>query len=337
MLPIISTSAPSTITFRGEGAYLIPGTPRGIGKGGISYIDDFEGSQSTIDIRTQSMWKLASVPQGQPDLFPEGDLKNDLSAGYKRSLLSWYTIDPLFYQNNALTPQHIQQNPEMLDDSRMRIVMQTELFPNLQLQQFTFNNIPVLDLAYYPQERGMYNYDTTANITPEGLFTDPQTRWGGIMRALTTTNFEQANIEFIQFWMLDPFNEDMENANPGVHGGGELYFNLGNISEDILPDSRKSFENGLPAGPGNLTSNVDTTVWGRVSTEQTVVNAFDNDLAARAAQDVGMDGWSNDEERSFYEGYVNWVQNNGVLSADAKAQMLADPSSDDFTYYRDDI
>lgn len=336
MLPIISTNAPSTITFRGEGAYLIPGTPRGIGKGGISYIDDFEGSQSTIDIRTQSMWKLASVPQGQPDLFPEGDLKNDLSAGYKRSLLSWYTIDPLFYQNNALTPQHIQQNPEMLDDSRMRIVMQTELFPNLQLQQFTFNNIPVLDLAYYPQERGMYNYDTTTNITPDGLFTDPQTRWGGIMRALTTTNFEQANIEFIQFWMLDPFNEDMENANPGVHGGGELYFNLGNISEDILPDSRKSFENGLPAGAGDLAANVDITVWGRVSTDQTVVNAFDNDLAARAAQDVGLDGWSNAEERNFYTGYVNWVQNNGVLSADAKARMLADPSSDDFNYYRDD-
>src|SRR5690606_7508282 len=71
LLPIISTSAPSSITFRGEGAYLIPGTPRGIGKGGVSYVDDFEGSQSTIDIRTQSMWKLASVPQGQPDLFPE--------------------------------------------------------------------------------------------------------------------------------------------------------------------------------------------------------------------------------------------------------------------------
>lgn len=335
MLPIISTSAPSSITFRGEGAYLIPGTPRGIGKGGVSYIDDFEGSQSSIDIRTQSMWKLASVPQGQPDLFPEGDLKNDLSAGYKRSLLAWYTIDPLFYQNNALTPAHIQEDPSMLDDSRMRIVMQTELFPNLQLQQFTFNNLPVLDLAYYPTERGMYNYDTTTNVTADGLFTDPETRWGGIMRALSTTNFEQANIEFIQFWMLDPFNDDQEAANPGAHGGGDLYFNLGNISEDILPDSRKSFENGLPVDASG-TANVDVTAWGRVSTDQTVVNAFDNDIAARAAQDVGLDGWSNDDERNFYLGYVNWVQSNAVLSADAKAKMLADPSSDDFNYYRDD-
>lgn len=336
LLPIISTSAPSSITFRGEGAYLIPGTPRGIGKGGVSYVDDFEGSQSTIDIRTQSMWKLASVPQGQPDLFPEGNLKNDLSAGYKRSLLAWYTIDPLFYQNNSLTPAHIQEDPSMLDDARMRIVMQTELFPNLQLQQFTFNNIPTLDLAYYPKERGMYNYDTTANLTLDGLFSDPQARWGGIMRSLSTTNFEQANIEFIQFWMLDPFNDDQEAVNQGAHSGGDLYFNLGNVSEDILPDSRKSFENGLPAGPDDPQGNTDLTVWGRVSTDQTVVNAFDNDLSARENQDVGLDGWGNTDEREFYLGYVNWVESNGVLSAETKARMLADPSSDDFNYYRDD-
>jgi cell surface protein SprA len=336
LLPVISTSAPSTITFRGEGAYLIPGTPRGIGKGGVSYVDDFEGSQSLIDIRTQAMWKLSSIPQGQPDLFPEGNLKNDLSAGYKRSLLAWYTIDPVFYQNGALTPKHIQEDPSMLDDARMRLVLQTELFPNLQLQQFTFQNLPVLDLAYYPQDRGMYNYDTTLNVTADGKFTDPHTRWGGIMRSLSTTNFEQANIEFIQFWMLDPFNEDMENENPNtLHSGGDLYFNLGNISEDILPDSRKSFENGLPANITDL-AGVDTTVWGRVSTQQTVVNAFDNDLTARQNQDVGLDGWGNADERKFYEGYVNWVQSNGVLSADAKAKMLADPSSDDFTYYQDD-
>jgi cell surface protein SprA len=335
LLPVISTSAPSTLTFRGEGAYLLPGTPRGIGKGGVSYVDDFEGSQSTIDIRTQTMWKLASVPQGQPDLFPEGDLKNDLSAGYKRAHLAWYTIDPLFYQNNALTPAHIQQNPQMLDDSRMRIVLQTELFPNLQLQQFTFNNLPVLDLAYYPTERGMYNYDTTSNIDDIGRFTDPQTRWGGIMRALSTTNFEQANIEFIQFWLLDPFNSDQEAVNPNSsHSGGDFYINLGNISEDILPDSRKSFENGLP--PDGVTGNVDVTVWGRVSTDQTVVNAFDNNLESRTNQDVGLDGWSNADERNFYADYVNWINNNGVLSPETKQKMLNDPSGDDFNYYRDD-
>ena len=39
---------------------------------------------------------------------------------------------------------------------------------------------------------------------------------------LTTNDFEAANIEFIQFWIMDPFNEDSENSS-----GGEFYFNLG--------------------------------------------------------------------------------------------------------------
>ena len=64
------------------------------------------------------------------------------------------------------------------------------------------------------------------------------------MRSLSTNNFEQSNIQFIQFWVLDPFNEDAENQNPNsLHNGGDMYFNLGNISEDILPDSYKSYEN----------------------------------------------------------------------------------------------
>jgi cell surface protein SprA len=334
-LPVISTSAPSFVTFKGEGAYLIPGTPRGLqGQGGTSYIDDFEASQSIIDLRTQTAWKVASIPQGQPDLFPEANLVNDLALGYNRALLSWYSIDPLFYQNNNLTPAHIQNDPAMLQDSRMRIVLMTELFPNLNLQQFTFNNVPSLDLAFYPQERGMYNYDINeAFIDADGRFTNPRQRWGGIMRAMSTTNFEQANIEFIQFWLLDPFNEDAVNAN-GASNGGVLYINLGNISEDVLRDSRKSFEHGLPVDPNDLTG-VDITAWGRVPKIQTVVNAFDNDDVARGNQDVGMDGVSNVNESTHFAEFVTWV-NSSSLSDEAKARLLNDPSTDDFTYYRDD-
>ena len=336
MLPVISTNAPSTISFTGEFAHLIPGQPRAINKEGISYIDDFEGAQSAIDLRSVSSWRLASVPQGQPDLFPEAINKN-LSAGFKRANTSWYLIDPLFYQNNALTPQHIKDNPEMLSDSRMRLVNQTDIFPNLQQQYGSIPNIPILELAYYPTERGMYNYDTTDTYNPDGTFTNPENRWGGIMRALTTYDFEQANIEFIQFWVLDPFNEDAENVNPNSqHNGGDLYFNLGNISEDILPDSRKSFENGLPPFGVSVTDNLDTTLWAKVSTQQVVVNAFDNDPEARANQDVGLDGWKSNDEQIHFQNFVNWVNNNPTLSAEAKAAMIADPSNDDYTFYRDD-
>lgn len=336
-LPVISTNQKSTFSFSGEFAHLIPGQPRAINKDGTSYIDDFEGAQSTIDLRSVTAWRLASVPQGQPDLFPEANALN-LSAGYKRSKTCWYLIDPLFYQSNSLTPQHIKDNPQMLSDSRMRLVNQTDVFPNLQQQYGSVPNIPILELAYYPKERGMYNYDTTNTVNPDGTWVNPENRWGGIMRALSTNDFEQTNIEFIQFWVLDPFNEDAENVNPSSqHSGGDLYFNLGNISEDVLPDSRKSFENGLPATGTSINDDLDTTQWARVSTQQVVVNAFDTDPASRLNQDVGIDGWNNIQERNEFQNYVNWVNNNPTLDAVAKARMISDPSSDDYNFYRDDI
>ncbi len=336
ILPVISTNQKSTFSFTGEFAHLIPGQPRAINKDGTSYIDDFEGSQSTIDLRAITAWRLASIPQGQPDLFPEA-VNQNLSAGYKRSKTCWYLIDPLFYQSNSLTPQHIKDNPEMLADSRMRLVNQTDVFPNLQQQYGSVPNIPILELAYYPKERGMYNYDTTNTVNTDGTWVNPENRWGGIMRALSTNDFEQTNIEFIQFWVLDPFNEDAENVNPAAqHSGGDLYFNLGNISEDALPDSRKSFENGLPPTGSSINDDLDTTAWARVSTQQVVVNAFDTDPASRTNQDIGLDGWSNQQERTAFQNYVNWVNNNPTLDAATKAKMINDPSNDDFNFYRDD-
>jgi len=335
-LPVISTNQKSTFSFSGEFAHLIPGQPRAINKDGTSYIDDFEGAQSTIDLRSVTAWRLASVPQGQPDLFPEATALN-LSAGFKRSKTCWYLIDPLFYQSNSLTPQHIKDNPQMLSDSRMRLVNQTDVFPNLQQQYGSIPNIPILELAYYPKERGMYNYDTTNTVNPDGTWVNPENRWGGIMRALSTNDFEQTNIEFIQFWVLDPFNEDAENVNPSSqHSGGDLYFNLGNISEDAIPDSRKSFENGLPATGSSINDDLDTTLWARVSTQQVVVNAFDTDPASRLNQDVGIDGWNDVQERNAFQNYVNWVNNNPTLDAATKARMISDPSSDDYNFYRDD-
>ena len=335
-LPGISTSAMSTLSFTGEVARLIPGQPRAINKEGTSYVDDFEASQSAIDLRQFSSWRMASVPQGQADLFPEAQTKT-LAAGYKRAKLSWYVIDPVFYQGNSLTPQHIKQNPQMLSDSRMRLVNQVDIFPNLQMQYGSIPNIPILDLAFYPKERGMYNYDQSSTFNPDGTFTNPENRWGGIMRSLTTNDFELANIEFIQFWVLDPFNDDAESANPNsMHTGGDFYINLGNISEDILPDSRKSFENGLPPLGTAITDNLDTTAWSKISTQQVVVNAFDTDPASRLNQDVGVDGWKSVEEKVAYIDFVNWVQNTPDLSQDTKDKILADVSNDNYNYYLDD-
>lgn len=336
-LPMISTKEKSYLTFKGEFAHLIPGTPRAISKQGISYVDDFEGSQTTIDLRSQSAWRLASTPQGQPNLFPEGELKT-LQNGYKRSNIAWYLIDPLFYAANNLTPQNIKDNPALTSDSRVRQVLQTQIFPNTNLTYGSIPTIPILELAYYPTERGMYNYEhDESKINSDGTWNDPQNRWGGIMRALTTNDFEQANVEYIQFWILDPFNADAEAVNPNaVHTGGDMYFNLGNISEDVLSDSRKSFENGIPPYAG-ANYPVDFTPWAKVPAQQVIVNAFDNDPNSRINQDVGIDGYSSAEERTSYTDYINWVNSSAVLSPAAKAKMIADPSNDDYNFYRDDV
>ena len=332
-IPTISTKQMSTITLNAEAAHLIPGSPRAITRDGISYVDDFEGSQSTIDLRNFVSWKLASIPKGQDDMFPEADRTDDLSTGFKRSHLSWYTIDPLFYMNNALTPDNIAENPELSEDVNVALVNQTDLFPNTNPPLGAITNVPVLNLTYYPSERGMYNYDTTNTVDQDGQFIDPENRWAGIMRALTTTDFEQTNVEYIQFWMLDPFNEDQDPE--GVNTGGDLYFNLGNLSEDILPDSRKSFENGLPIDPDD-DENLDFTNWAKISTQQVVVNAFDNDPDTRANQDVGLDGYNDEEEREAFESYANWVTNHPTMTPQAKEELLSDISRDNFNYYRDD-
>ena len=336
MLPIISTKEKSSITAYGEFAYLIPGTQRAISKEGISYIDGFEGSQSAIDIKTFGAWKIASVPQGQSTMFPEAATKTGLYSGFNRAKLSWYVVDPTtFYQNSSVTPDHLSNNSEVACDSRWHILSQTALFPQQQPQVGTLNNIPVLDLAYYPNERGPYNYDTTSsNIAPDGTFNNPEDRWAGIMRSLTTTNFETANIQFIQFWMLDPFNNDATQNGTVNTSGGDLYFNLGNISEDILPDSRKSFENGLPASSTFDPDDYDTTDWAVVYNQQVIVNAFDNNINSRRFQDVGLDGLDNAAEAAWFSSFVTWINSSG-LTADAKARLLADPSSDNYQYYLD--
>lgn len=332
-LPIYSTKEKSTITVEGEFAKLLPGNPGAIGKDGTAYLDDFEGSQSLIDMKNVLQWKLASTPQGQPSLFPEGifPLSDSLEYGMNRAKLAWYNIDPLFWRNDSRTPQHIKDNLDQQSNHYEREVLQTEVFPFKAQQNGITQNISVLDLAYYPTERGQYNFDEgsviSAGIDANGNLINPTTRWGGIMRKIETTDFESSNVEFIQFWMMDPF--DAADGDPN-HPGGQLYFNLGDISEDILKDDRKSFENGLPVTAidytitnGTNANLVDTTVWGRVPTVQALVNAFDNIPSTRPFQDVGLDGLNNADETSFFSNFSSF-----------QTLGLPDPSGDNYHHYR---
>jgi len=328
-LPFVQTKAPSSIDFTGEFAQMIPGHSKAIHKTGTSYIDDFEGSTTTIDLKAFNAWVLASTPQGQNDLFPEAQLNNNRYYGVNRARLAWYVIDPLFLRNNINTPDYMKKDPDYQSSHYVREVFEKELFPNRENPTGIPTNIAVLNLAFYPDEKGPYNYDVTASaysagVDPDGKLKDPVNRWGGIMREVPTSDFESANVQYIEFWLMDPFVEMPDNY------GGDLYLDLGDVSEDILRDSRKSFENGLPTSP--VVQDVDTTIWGRVPVNQSLVNAFDNDLNARKYQDVGMDGLGDTDEDSFFAAYLDSMKS--ILTPEAYQDLLKDPSRDDFHYYR---
>ena len=335
LLPGIDTKAPSTLTFKGEFAQLIPGlASTGSRDGIVTYIDDFEGAESSIDLKGITYWHLASTPQDYQitlPQFPETRLGTGLAYGFNRAKLSWYRIDQTFYARNS--PSNID------DDDRSqpyaRRILETEVFPNKELVKGDYSYVFELNLSYYPEERGPYNYDLSptaysAGLTPEGKLANPKSRWGGIMRELDYTDFETQNIETLEFWLMDPF---IENPN---HTGGKLYINLGDISEDILRDGRKSFENGLPTNPNDL-SGVDTTIWGRVPNTQPIVNAFDNDESSRKYQDIGYDGLSSTfgstDEQSFFSEYIDSIALLFGTSSQAYQMAVSDPSGDDFHYH----
>ena len=329
-LPLLDLTAPSQITLSAEYAQLIPGHYKSKYGGDYAYIDDFEQAKRPIDLRSAYSWSLASTPS----LFPESSLVNNIDYGKNRALLAWYYIDGLFTRNSSLTPTHIKNDKDQLSNHYVREILETELFPNKDQRFNESATIPVLNLAFYPQERGPYNLDSEG-MNALGRLNQPEKRWGGIMRRIESgmTDFEANNVETIEFWLLDPF---IYNPNSK---GGDLYFNLGEISEDILKDEKKFFENGLPVD-GDKTK-VDTTVWGLVPKMQSTVYAFDNTKGARKIQDVGLNGLSTEDEYNFpaYENYLQELRTN--LPNETIEEMLKDPFSpfndpagDNYHYFR---
>ncbi len=304
-LPNIDTDVPSNLSVRGEFAYLLPGAPKGTDFDGeaTAYIDDFEGTQGAIDLLSPLSWFLSSRPKELPSNFPGNDLPG-IESGYGRAFLNWYTIDPIFYST---------QRPDGISDDDIsnlytRRVFIDEIFPQIDIVQGQTSVINTLDLAYYPTERGPYNFDpAAANNSP----LNPNNSWAGITRQITSTDFEQANVEYIEFWVQDPFLDNPSST------GGKLMINLGNISEDVIKDGKKQYENGLPED-GNI-SLLDPTVFGSVVPQnQSLIYTFATTGQERDNQDVGYDGYDDIEEQARFP---------------AAFASEPDPAKDNYAYY----
>ncbi len=331
----------SKISFAAEAAHFMPGHSKAINidNAGTVYVDDFEGASTNFDLRGSFLtWSLASAPKGMPDRFgaekfPEARLSDSLAYGFNRAKLSWYSIDPVFQGALGTNPLDDATAQATRDNIYTRQYFERDVFRNRE--NATINNPPLftLDLSYFPDERGPYNFETTPSaysrgVAANGKLNNPETRWGGIMRTIeTTSDFEAANIEFIQFWVLDPFKF------PGGNRKGNLYLQLGNLSEDILKDSRKQYENGLPRP--NAATTVDTSSWGVTPTIQNALtNQFDADPDVIRKQDVGLDGLDDDAEKNFYAGYISKLA-TVVTNPDVLTKANDDPSNDDYIFHRD--
>lgn len=332
-IPLLHLTVPSKLTFNGEFAHLIPGNTTG----GISYVDDFETAKNGISILQPYAWRLAATPYdpAADALFPEAAYSNDIRYGMNRAHFAWYTIDALFTRKrSSLTPTHIKNDMEQLSNHFIREVNEREIYPNKDPISGQTAVMSTLNLAFYPEERGPYNLDVDG-MSADGKLTNPRKRWGGITRKIDNSDFESANVEYIEFWMMDPFVYD----TLGVAKGGDLYFNLGEISEDVLKDGKKFFENGLPINRDSVL--MEQTVWGNVPRRQSTVYAFDNSVGGRKMQDVGMNGLSTEEEFQFstYADYVQRLRNKLTAGAIERFEQdpfspLNDPAGDNYHYYR---
>ncbi|NDW19631.1 cell surface protein SprA [Dysgonomonas sp. 216] len=337
-LPFVTATAPSQIAFNGEFAHMIPGHYTNKYAGGYSYLDDFESSRSRLSLSDPYSWNLASTPS----MFDESK-SDSVDYGYNRAHMAWFNIDRLFTRrNSSLTPSHIKEDKNQLSNHFVREISVTELYPNRETLYSENAIITAFNVSYYPEQRGPYNLDAV-NISNEGKLKDPQKRWGGIFRKMPVQDFESNNYEYIEFWLMDPFtyNDTITNESDKNHGG-YLYFNLGDVSEDILKDGRKFYENGLPVS-GDL-SQVDFTAWGKVPNRQSTVYAFDASQSnALYMQDVGLNGLRTEEEHEYYsyknyvEKFIDKVQGN----ADAYIRLqndpfspLNDPAGDNYHHYR---
>lgn len=328
-LPFYNSTTVSTINAYGEAAFLKPGHPAQIGAGGngLIYIDDFEGTRNNIDLRFPFIsWALASTPQGN-DLFPEATLQDSLPYNFNRAKLAWYNIEPILQDKNSVN-NPLKKNLTELSDPRVRAVYNQELFPQ-RTNNLGENQLVTFDLAYYPTDIGPYNYvSNPADVDANGKLKNPRKRWGGIMRAIDQTDFETSNVEFVEFWIQDPFIKKPNST------GGKLYLNLGSISEDILKDGRRFYENGLNS-PNQPSAVDNTSTWGKTPVNPIqVTQAFSNDPADRPYQDVGLDGLDDAGEAVKRADYLNNIRIN-FPNSPLLTRAQRDPSNDDYKWYRD--
>lgn len=238
-LPLIDTKETSTLTVRGEYAIAVPNPNT---KESLVASDLGKGAAYIDDFESGAKRQIQLstnysywYPASPP--VDESLGPNDSARVAHKGHFYWYNRSP------ANTPT-------------------VEIWPNRDIAVGN-QKTPVLDLIYEPTRRGIYN----PNLNYENGGAPPDSLWGGMMRQLSyyTTNLDQENIDFIEVTMQVP---------PGLDPSTRLFIDLGQISEDLIPNRALNTEDGI-----------------------TQTNPQPDDIL-NEGEDVGIDGMTDEQERA---------------------------------------
>ncbi len=220
-LPLLDAKEPSSLAVRGEVAWILPDPnkkksdiPEDNGES-VAYIDDFEGAQRYIPLGlTATQWVHSSPP-----IDTTIDSTAEQIARYRGKLFWWRYFIPR-------TPVR-------------------EVYPDRQTVAAS-QNLSDLNINFIPDLRGIYNknenYRDSAEMTRHPFQApgvgERDKIWAGMQRLLSSfnTNFDSDNIDFIEIVMNV---EEQENDLT------KMYIDLGQISEDVIPNQRLDTEDGF--------------------------------------------------------------------------------------------
>lgn len=355
-IPLLQTKEPSSIKISGEIAQLRPGVAQtnavrdAVNKGllfsdeeeGLSFIDDFEGSEFSISLMSPTRWNLASAPAAIPgyapdEMFFEGggvvtpinsiNAKRDRAD--RRGKFSWYSIP----RNVSSIIGNVSYTPES------KVVLTKDVFPGRETNNVQEEVITTLDVYYDPTRRGPYNYNMNLRQQLEEF---PDQNWGGMTAVLPSgqEDLTQNNIEFLEFWVqpILPNGDDPAPADIADYNG-KIYIDLGIISEDIIPNFQMNTEDGLAT---NLNSLIVDNANNPRSYVPSIQNApqgqFSNEN--RRYEDVGLDGVPSangyDDEKvetSLFRDFLEQMRLAYGEDSEEYLSIYADPSNDDYVYY----
>ncbi|MFN3596649.1 MAG: cell surface protein SprA [Rubricoccaceae bacterium] len=359
-LPLVQTRAPSRFQIRGEFARLSPGSPETFAfrevrrtlraldgdrdladdeRRGISYIDDFEGAEFVNSSLFETAgWRISSAPTGAG---PPGTIAPATAttvtdvrlANNWRGLFAWYALDLATYNGQNRLIREAPLTPAT------RPVSVLELFPDRQVTaQEAQTPLRLLDLYFDPSRRGPYNYNGELETT---FASDPRRAWGGMTRAIDPaySDFDGRNsVEFVEFIVAPLGGRD---GTEPVAPGAMLYLDLGDVSEDVLPNNILNSEDGLVDGSARAPESLD--LWGRRPSgfENTAVDLFE---ATGRTEDLGLNGLPSDRNNTAgqpydYDEREHFAAFLATLTPGTPEYNRArlDPSADDYRHFRESV